>query len=425
MRILCAPADHPLVASGHQDRCVAVYEQASGRSTASIGTGIETRVRRQGLQPPARAWDLLTIALAITAADHLALRCQSPDGWTRTISLTVAVQDPEFWATQSAIIEKQLRFLTTDIWTVTLVAAGRRYVPGRKRLIPTQDSVVLLSGGLDSLAGAIDLAGAGHKLYAVSQVSEGDVKKQVRFASVIGGGIPHLQLNHNVTAPVTLERSQRARSMLFFAYGALAATSLAAYRAGAEVPLFVCENGFISLNPPLGGTRLGSLSTRTTHPVLLSLFQQMLTAAGLHVAIRNPYQFKTKGEMLQGCTDQALLRAHAIRSTSCGRYRRNGYMHCGRCVPCLIRRAAFRAWGVPDRTGYKYADVSLDDADHARYDDVRCAALALAQARTDGLAQWAGASLEPALRGDPAPYVQVLERGLAELGAFLSRMRIR
>ena len=37
-----------------------------------------------------------------------------------------------------------------------------------------------------------------------------------------------------------------------------------------DVTLYMCENGFISINPPLTDARLGSLSTRTTHPVYLS-----------------------------------------------------------------------------------------------------------------------------------------------------------
>ncbi len=99
----------------------------------------------------------------------------------------------------------------------------------------------------------------------------------------------------------------------------------------------------------------------------------------------NPYQFKTKGEMLIECADQDLLKAHAHISTSCGRFMRNGYRHCGRCVPCLIRRASFHAWGQPDRTDYVYADLAHDHLDYARSDDVRSAAMALADVRDSGL----------------------------------------
>jgi hypothetical protein len=126
-------------------------------------------------------------------------------------------------------------------------------------------------------------------------------QKQVRFASQIGSGLSHLQLNHNAKCPGQHERSQRARSIVFLAYGVLLATALRRYGDGDEIPLFVCENGFISVNPPLTTGRLGSLSTRTAHPVFFGQFQRLLDVAGLRVRITNPYEFVTKGEMLANC----------------------------------------------------------------------------------------------------------------------------
>lgn len=182
------------------------------------------------------------------------------------------------------------------------------------------------------------------------------------------------------------DRSQRARSFIFLAYGVLAASALKRYKDGEHVDLYICENGLISINPPLTPARLGSLSTRTTHPVFLGLFQKLLDVADLRITVRNPYQFKTKGEMLRECKDQAFLRKRAAETTSCGRYARNGWQHCGRCLPCLIRRAAFHAWGEVDKTQYVYADLSKNDSQHARYDDVRCAAMAAALVDSEGLA---------------------------------------
>ena len=279
---------------------------------------------------------------------------------------------------------------------------------------------MLLSGGLDSLVGAIDIVGAdGRNPYAVSQIARGDKAKQQRFASAIGGGLPHLQLNHNAKHQGGGDNSQRARSVVFLAYGVLVATALARYRDGGEVTLYVCENGFISLNPPLTGSRLGSLSTRTTHPYFFSLFQQLIHTAGIRVQLTNPYQFRTKGEMLRECSDQALLRQHASFTTSCGRYLRHGYKHCGRCLPCLIRRAAFHASSLPDGTPYVHEDLAQDDDDHARHDDVRSAAMAAAAVETEGVSNWAGPALSTALLGDAAPYAGTVSRGISELGTFL------
>ena len=291
------------------------------------------------------------------------------------------------------------------------MVARVRGVPQR----PPHDSVVLLSGGLDSLVGAIDLASTGHRPLAVSQTVRGNADTQREFAARIGSGLNHLQLSHAASSPGVREPSQRARSLIFIAFAVLAATALARYRVGAEVPLYVCENGFISLNPPLTGGRLGSLSTRTAHPEFLRRLQQLLDAADLRVRITNPYATRTKGEMLLQCTDQSLLRTMAATSTSCGRFQRFAYRHCGRCVPCQVRRAAFLAWGVPDTTEYVYEPLGHRGSDYSGFDDVRSVAVALAAVRIKGVQAWTRNALASPFVENRPELLAMTERALAEL----------
>ena len=426
MKILCAPLDLGFKIGKRADLEIVLYGHPDTPSRGGAGANIREVLRRLALKPAARAWDILSIALAVTAADMAVRRNESPDGWTREIDLQVAVGDPAFWSSQSALLTAALRFLTTDIWTLAFLDKGIVPVPPKAAKMPLEDCVSLLSGGLDSLIGALDLT-ARHKKkpYLASQVALGDKRKQAYFASKIAGGLSHLQLNHVVTCPGENERSQRARSLIFFAYGVLLATTLKRYHEGKTVTLYVCENGFISINPPLTPGRLGSLSTRTTHPEFMSLFQALLKAGGLNVQIENPYQFKTKGTMLTECADQVFLTKHAHLTTSCGRFARNGYRHCGRCVPCLIRRAAFRAWKKPDKTVYVYADLSKDDRDHAGFDDVRSAAMALAAVQADGLDRWLGSSLSSQRIPDTTPYKGVVSRGLDELRGFFRHAGVK
>ena len=426
MKVVCAPLAHGFGRRASGDLEIVLYSQADRQTRGGAGSGITDVIRRLKLQPSARAWDLLSLALAVTAADTGIRRNESPDGWTRQIELCVAVTDPAFWTSQGTLIDQLLRFLTNDVWRCAFSDGGFLPPPPPSPAFPEENCVALLSGGLDSLVGVLDLVTREKRRpYVVSQVSQGDKETQADFAAKIGGGLRHLQLNHNANCPGQNERSQRARSLIFLAYGVLAATAVKQYQDGQPVSLYVCENGFISINPPLTTGRLGSLSTRTTHPVFLGLFQQLLNAAGLRVPVTNPYQFLTKGEMLTRCADQDLLRRYARQATSCGRFARNGYKHCGRCVPCLVRRAAFRAWGETDRTVYVYRDLSHDSDDYARFDDVRSAAMAVAEVRADGLDGWLGASLSAMLLGDDAPYRQTVERGLQELGSFLDAAGVR
>jgi hypothetical protein len=425
MRLVCAPPKHPDLVGKVRDIGIVLYSQPQKRRQGSAGAAVYNEIRRRGLQPAARAWDFLSLALSVVAADGGIPRKKCVDGWTRSIELRVAVTDPAFWTGQAVLVQNMLRFLTTDVWTLDFTDGGFLPAPPKVLAKPAENSVALLSGGLDSLVGVLDLAATGTKPFLVSQVADGDKKNQKDFAAKIGGGLTHLQLNHNAKCPLGKERSQRSRSIVFYAYGILAATALAQYEKGATVPLYASENGFISINPPLTPARLGSLSTRTTHPILMAMLQQFLGAAGLRVRIENPYQFKTKGEMLKECTDQEFLRKFGHTSTSCGRYGTFGYKHCGRCVPCMIRRAAFLSWRVNDATTYVYSDLGKDDDDHAKYDDVRSAAMGVAMMKADGIGSVLGASLTSPLIGDPAPYSQTAERGLIEVGKFLADQGVK
>lgn len=417
MRLVCGPGlfELPLEKG---DLRVVLYGQPRVPLEASAGEAVKAELRRNGLSPHRRAWDLLSIALSIITADFSVLRDDSADGWTREIELDVAVSDPAFWNTMADEFQQVLAFLTTDRWKLRFHDGGVLPAPPKKIAVLKEDSVVLLSGGLDSLVGAIDLTRDGLKPIAVSQNVRGDGLKQRDFAHEIGL-TKHLQLNHVATSPTAQETSQRARSLIFLTFGVVAATSLDKYGKGNTVPLYVCENGFIAINPPLTGSRLGSLSTRTAHPVFLTRFQKILDAAGLNVKIENPYAQKTKGEMLIECRDQALLQTEAAHTTSCGRFQRFNYRHCGRCVPCQVRRAAFVAWDAKrDTTDYVYEPLGKDDGDHASFDDVRSVGIALASVKAEGLDGWLGNTLSSPQIGDRNGIRGMLDRGLSELGAL-------
>lgn len=421
MRLVCAPEHHAFAEDGALN--VVLYGQpgavANGRSArGSAGQAAKANFLRARLEAAPKAWDFLSLALSVVTADLAGQRSASADGWTREFDLTVAVADPAFWNGQALAIEAALRFLSTDRWRLTFIGGGLQPAPPRDPARPDEDCVVLLSGGMDSLIGAIELARQGSKPIAVSNVVRGDGENQASFAASIGGGLRHLALNHNANPPGKKEPSQRGRSLIFLAFGVLAATALGAYHAGGDVPFYVCENGFIAINPPLTGARLGSLSTRTAHPEFLNRIRDVLAAAGLRVNIVNPYEHQTKGEMLKACRDQALLKALAAQSVSCGRYRVFNYNHCGRCVPCQVRRAAFLAWGEQDTTFYKFSPLGKNDADHSKFDDVRSVAMAIAEVCAEGLDAWLGPALAYPRVGDTAPFRGLVRRGLDELAAL-------
>nr|WP_242059723.1 7-cyano-7-deazaguanine synthase [Bacillus xiamenensis] len=126
-----------------------------------------------------------------------------------------------------------------------------------------------------------------------------------------------------------------------------------------NITLIIPENGLISLNIPLTNSRLGSSSTRTTHPHYLNLLQILLKTINIKVTIKNPYQFKTKGEMAKECKAISFLKENIVNTMSCShpdQGRMNGEtepLHCGNCLPCIIRRAAIKASNLVDMTRYR------------------------------------------------------------------------
>lgn len=406
--------------NGQGSSSVAVKLSPDSKRTATI---IEY-IKKKELSPSPKAWDFLAIALAVVSADLAGHRRLSPDGWTRQFEMEVAVSDCDFWEKNTQLINQLLAFLTTDIWSFKFVGGGYSYSAEGETKYLKENCVALLSGGVDSLIGAIDLVTKGENPIAVSQVVRGDAIKQSEFARALG--LNSFQVNHNTKVP-TAERppSQRSRSIIFLAYGIFVATTLEKFSKGESIPLYVCENGFISINPPLTPARIGSLSTRTTHPVVFSLLQDILDNAGLNIKIINPYKFKTKGEMLDECLDQTILKELVPQATSCGRFGTYNYKHCGRCVPCLVRRAAFNRWGISDTTQYKYDNLSLDDDKHSGFDDVRSMRAGVNECNELGTERWLGASLSSSRIYEKEKLKKMISSSMTELDDFMQKNKIK
>ena len=344
----------------------------------SLGHGIGgalTSLKTIGVFPSEIGIDLLVLAAHVHAADTRISRAeQSQDSWTREIRLVVPVSEPDLWTEAEPILKKALDFLTGDRWTIGFRARPIRFatitqVAPPSLIPPPFDSISLFSGGLDSLIGAIDLLEDGAAPLLVSHFGEGatsdaqgklfmGLKKHFNkslFERLRVG----MTFVDGLVEGVGSENSTRGRSFLFFALGVFAGTGL-----GRSFILHVPENGFIALNVPLDPLRLGSNSTRTTHPYYIARWNELLGILGIDGEIRNPYWDKTKGEMAVNCANPSLLKNLATYSLSCssptkGRWQGLGIKHCGYCLPCLIRRAALTtAWGVgDDATTYTVEDL--------------------------------------------------------------------
>lgn len=401
-----------------------VYRQSGIPGVSTVGTGLLRDIEKDGMCPNATNWDFLTFALAVSAADQAVHRDQTADGWTRMMELEVALADPAPFQQSAQLLSKMLRFLTGDFWSLTFIDGGE---PAPLSTAPKRfdaDCVSLLSGGVDSLVGAIDLTTQGRRPLYVSQMAKGDSETQVSYARQLGGGERHLQWNHNIRVEHVTERSTRARSIVFFAFAVLAAGELHA-QTGNAVELFVPENGFISLNVPLNAGRAGSLSTKTTHPVFLEQLQEAFNMLGIPAQIQRPYAFKTKGELVAECLDQQMLGQMIGHSTSCGRFGYYNYTHCGRCVPCLVRRASFIAGGLPDTTRkpYKFGNLPTSGR-RSGANDIGAVAGAVIRAEQHGARSIMAGQLSFASAADRPGYERVVTQGIQELGVLLRQQGV-
>ncbi len=118
-----------------------------------------------------------------------------------------------------------------------------------------------------------------------------------------------------------------------------------------NIELILPEKGLISLNIPLTKSRLSSHSTRTTHPYFVDGLNKTFEKLGVLNKIRNPYRFKTKGEMIVECLNREFLNQHVSETVSCSHPENSRFqgsrpgLNCGYCVPCIIRQSAEKAGG--------------------------------------------------------------------------------
>ncbi|MEF8717165.1 MAG: Qat anti-phage system QueC-like protein QatC [Candidatus Accumulibacter necessarius] len=372
----------------HFDASVGVDEQrtylqlVAGETSLDHGIGgALTSLKKLGIFPSEIGIDLLVLAAHVHAADTRISRAeQSQDSWTREIRLVVPVSDPARWGIAATTLKSTLDFLTGDRWTIEFRTRPPRFAAIAQQapaslLAPHFDSLSLFSGGLDSLIGAIDLLEDGATPLLISHFGEGatsdaqgklfsGLKKHYEKSSFERLRVG-MTFNDGLVEGVGSENSTRGRSFLFFALGAFAGSGL-----GHHFTLRVPENGLIALNVPLDPLRLGSNSTRTTHPYYMARWNDLLGELGLDGSVVNPYWNRTKGEMAADCRNPGLLKQVATDSLSCsspskGRWQGLGIEHCGYCLPCLIRRAALvAAWGPGgDETTYTVVDLHAQPLD--------------------------------------------------------------
>jgi 7-cyano-7-deazaguanine synthase in queuosine biosynthesis len=305
--------------------------------------------------------DFLEIASTVFVADSTvsrggAKRTGMGQDWRREFSFKIPVREPEFWQRPDVVeaLTDAVSFLTED--TVHFAFKEGDFSPPKEPFLEFDPAgprfeaseVILFSGGLDSFSGALEtLATTNQKVLLVShQSAQKVIPRQDELGAYLAnrfpGRVQHLQVKARRRGAEGKETTQRSRSLLFTALGWAGAKAL-------KIPrLSFYENGTISHNLPISPQVVGTMATRTTHPLALKKLNDLLELLGPGQArIENRYEWLTKTDVVRRIEQNGGTEKIA-RAVSCTSVREQDTLrtHCGACSQCLDRRFAILAAGL-------------------------------------------------------------------------------
>lgn len=319
----------------------------------------------QGFMSNTKAVDMFLLSAFVYGIDRFVDRhAHSEDGWSRNLEVTIPVYNPEVWKSITKKLEDTISFLTGDYWKLSFIQSTLE-IPSQPHSVDYAGDfgqVNLFSGGLDSLIGAVDyLTLNPHQRLLVTSHFDPNISARTEQQLLITQmrarfgdrfvALPSVSVGLSSSTWVK-EKTFRSRSLLFIGIASLVSSVK-------NVPVIVPENGTVSLNYPLSSSRRSACSTRTTHPTFLDQVKDILLILGLAPDLKNVYDDRTKGEMVEECRDREFLLSVVGISKSCGKSGHtanwtksgSGEQHCGVCMPCIYRQAALQNRADPTRYG--------------------------------------------------------------------------
>lgn len=311
---------------------------------------------------PSRVRDVLEIASYVFTADAgtrrgSAWEDNATESWSRDFRFVIAVRDVAFWQQPDTVesLRRILMFLSNDQYSFRFVPlrheqADQEFLQLGDQAWPfiAVDDIIMFSGGLDSLAGAVETAamsGAPMVLVSHRPVGQISARQQRLFAelqgSFVGTPMLHVPIWINKANQHGHEPTQRTRSFLFACIGMCVGAMTQAKR------ILFFENGVVSLNLPVADEVVRARASRTTHPHSLRLLTDFAgRVMGRHMEVVNPYINETKSDVVSTIVRHGA--GHLIGlSVSCAHtmFMPKNSQHCGTCSQCIDRRIAIMASG--------------------------------------------------------------------------------
>lgn len=326
-----------------------------------------TKFIKSTLKLDKRYKDLLEIAGYVFAADRESYRGKEDDveyhHWSRSFHFHINVRDYNFWNQEKIkhLLNRALCFMTGDHRYQFTFYKEKTDCPTtifdtEEFVLDTPDNlrVALFSGGIDSLAGAIELLETTNaEICLVShQSGQPSVKKtQKTVYEILNELYPnrckHYKFHCGLSHLKSKDETQRTRSFLF------TATAFAIAETYNQNCIYVFENGITSLNFAETQDLMNGRASRTTHPQTLGLLEKLFSEiADKPFSIKVPYVFKTKTEVVEILkTYNRLDLLDSSVSCSTTRDHPAGFTHCGVCSQCIDRRFAVYATHAEEYDG--------------------------------------------------------------------------
>jgi 7-cyano-7-deazaguanine synthase in queuosine biosynthesis len=319
-----------------------------------------------GGDPHSLVRDLIEIATIVYVSD---IHLQRGELLERDLVYLIPVRHPDIWNESAQLLSRTVSFLSFNTAEFRFVQSDAKKSRMKTFKVKTDSGkcVALFSGGLDSFVGATELLGdtdgprpillshcPSPMLTYIQKELTTDLRKrhedlvhvQVHAGPVTSRSLPKLYRLGPAPPQVLYQYN---RSFLFLSLAACIALE------NGIAEIYIHENGAVALNPSFSEAKF---NTRTTHPVFIRHFSEMIKAVfGVELKFITPYVLKTKGEVV-GLLDEVWHKS--IRHTnSCWAYSNvrvwakhfgvdkdfNG-SHCGRCIPCIWRRASLKSAGL-------------------------------------------------------------------------------
>lgn len=331
----------------------------------NVRIGLPKLVKSVYYLPP-RILDLVEIACYVFAGDRYSLRGPKEaveyQSWSRQMKYAIKVRDLDFWnrAETKAMLSDALTFMTGDKSYDFEFQGGHSTDPvdlfdSEEFVVEssTPTEVILFSGGLDSLAGAVDLLESSEKQVCLVSHQSGQpdtIRTQNGLVHALSetysNRIKHYRFNSGLKDKHAKEETQRTRSFLFSSVAFAIAT------AHGQDHFSIYENGVTSMNLPRREDLINARASRTTHPKTIYFLKAFFSyVAEKTFLISTPFLLKTKTDVLMELRSRQkehLLTSSVSCSKTFQRFEHDRRTHCGMCYQCLDRRFAVYGSGLED-----------------------------------------------------------------------------